>query len=365
MASNKRTSEAAWSEAKKWWRVCVSRNGERRDFYSNTPGRKGKLEAEAKADAWFGEYMSAETTFSKAWADFVAYRKEHASKDSYLKDESIGRLYLVPTIGKKKLSKIVGQDWQDCVLSGFDNGLSKRSCQNIRAVITTFVLHCDMQGIHVTPARHITIPKSAPVGKRKILQPADLKVLFTESTITHYRKEKPCMLIHACRLIVLTGVRRGELCGLQKEDVDGNALFLQRSINKHCDETSGKTDAARRYAALSEYALGVLKEQKQMLKDMGIISPWLFPDERGERLDPNHLYKIWYTYRKQHGIQSSLHELRHTFVSLVKVDMPEALLRSMVGHVESMDTLGIYAHRVDGDITRTAAIIDDVFGRLL
>ena len=58
------------------------------------------------------------------------------------------------------------------------------------------------------------------------------------------------MFIHAWRFIVLTRVRRGELCGLQRQDIDGSTLFLHRSINKHSDQTDDKTEAARHYLRL-------------------------------------------------------------------------------------------------------------------
>ena len=362
---NLRTTEAIWDQSKSMWRCRVKRNGEPRYFYSPTPGTKGKLESERKADAWLADVMSSDMAFDIAWDAFIEYRKAHASKDCFLKEESLGRLYVKPALKKKPLSRIVGQDWQNAVLMGADNDLSRRSCLNIRSTIASFVLHCEMQGITVCPPKRIMIPKSAPVGERHILQPPDLKTLFTSDTISRYGRNIPCHFIHAWRFLVMTGLRRGELCGLQQSDLEGNALFLKRSINAYNDETPGKTDAARRYVALSARALDILDAQKEMLKRRGIISPWLFPDEYGECLEPNHLYRTWRTYRKQHGIKCTLHELRHTFVSLVKVDMPESLIRSMVGHVDSMDTFGVYAHRVDSDIDRAAAIIDDVFSRLI
>ena len=102
-----------------------------------------------------------------------------------------------------------------------------------------------------------------------------------------------------------------------------------------------------------------------MLRRAGIISPWLFPDPEGECTDPKLLYERWDRYRKQHGISATLHELRHTFVSANKADMPLELLKGIVGHSASMDTIGIYGHEIDGEKLRAAGIVDDVFGRLL
>ena len=102
-----------------------------------------------------------------------------------------------------------------------------------------------------------------------------------------------------------------------------------------------------------------------MLRQEGIISPYLFPDKCGERTNPNNLYKSWYIYRKQHNIQASIHEMRHTMISIVKADAPEELLKLAVGHSKSMDTFGVYGHAVDGEMQRLATIIDKAYNRLL
>ena len=47
-----RTNTAAWDEKRKHWRISVQKDGERKNFYSSTPGRAGQREANKKADAW-------------------------------------------------------------------------------------------------------------------------------------------------------------------------------------------------------------------------------------------------------------------------------------------------------------------------
>ena len=104
--------------------------------------------------------------------------------------------------------------------------------------------------------------------------------------------------------------------------------------------------------------------QKELLKRFGIISPWVFPARDGGMVQPNNVYRQWRTYCGQHGINSSIHELRHTMISIVKSDIPETLLKQVVGHSKSMDT-GLYQHVVDGDAERTSTLIDNVFDRIL
>ena len=142
-------------------------------------------------------------------------------------------------------------------------------------------------------------------------------------------------------------------------------LTIKRSINSLNQQTAGKNDNARRSIFLPDIALKILEDQREALIERGIVSPWVFPDEYGECLAPNHMKKLWDTYKKQHGMECTLHELRHTFISMVKSDMPAELVKATVGHSEDMDTFGVYGHAFNDDMKRAANIIDDVFKRTL
>ena len=102
-----------------------------------------------------------------------------------------------------------------------------------------------------------------------------------------------------------------------------------------------------------------------MLKAEGVISPWVFLDESGGVSEPNRVYRLWQTYREQHGIKSSIHELRHTHISLMQDTVPENMLKRMVGHTRNMDTFGVYGHEVDGEAAKAAALVDGVFDGLV
>ena len=76
----------------------------------------------------------------------------------------------------------------------------------------------------------LSIPKNARMGKKKILQPTALKVLFDVDTRLYYGKLVFDEYIYAYRFAVATGVRPGELVGLWYCDIKGNTVNLRRSI---------------------------------------------------------------------------------------------------------------------------------------
>ena len=363
----KRRSEAAWIEARQRWQINVQKDGQRRTFTSSIKGRKGKHDAETKADEWL-ESGTVDMRFPQAWEIYFTYQQQRTGKSNCLKLDQYYRCYLAPNIGNRRLSGVTPIMWQKCIDAGAQKGLSERSCINIRGTIASFVSFAlrsrwDVQRLE---KGDLKIPKSAAPAKPKtVLQPNDIRTLFSEDAYPHYNRMEHAHYIHAWRFMVLTGLRRGELCGLMVSDLQGHKLTIQRSVNSLGELTEGKNANARRTIELGVIAMRVLKDESVYLTCTGIKSKWLFPDKWGERPDPNALYDQWVTYRNHHGITSNLHELRHTFISLNKSDLPMQLLKAVVGHSASMDTYAVYGHEIEGEQHRAAEIIDNVFENIL
>lgn len=364
---NRRNSEAVWSDKTGMWTIRVQVDGQRKQFSTTMKGRKGKHFVEAKADEWL-EKSAEDLLFSEAWQKFLDYTEQHGSVSNWKKHEMMGRIYLLPAIKKKRLSQITPINWQSCIDLGASRGLTRRSCTNIRSSITAFIKFARRSRWDIDRLEEgdLTIPRSAAPQKEKtVLQPDAVRLLFNDPYIIHYNKKKLSPYSYAWQFFVTTGLRRGELCGLRNEDIVGNVLTVSRSLNTLGEITTGKNDNARRTIELSPTAMTVLEHQRQMLKDNGIISPWVFPDQYGGRPDPNKLYDHWRSWCTQHGLKISIHELRHTFISLNRADLPLELMKATVGHSSAMDTFGIYGHDIDGDRTRAAAIVENVFQRIL
>lgn len=368
MATKKTTTaEAIWVESQQRWTIKVQKDGVRKFFSSSVPGRKGKHIAENKADEWL-ESDSTEQTFDQAWKIFIAYHDKNSSRSYRDKFESHGRLYLLPTLGRKRLSAITPIMWQSCLNAAAEHGLSKRSVENLRATIMSFLKFSRKSRWAFDPLfdGDLTIPKTAaPKKEKQVLQPDAIRMLFDDPRIDYKGKLKLSPYSYAWQFIVATGLRRGELCGLKNEDIDGNTVHVRRSINYLSEETTGKNDNARRSFELTSVAMAVLDRQRDMLKECGIISPWVFPDQYGERANPNYLYDSWRTWCRQHDLKLSIHELRHTYISIGKADLPIELMKATVGHSSNMDTYGVYGHEVDGEKHRAAVIMDGVFDRIL
>ncbi len=362
----KRTNTAKWIESRKRWQINVQRDGIRKTFTSSTPGRTGQSEANRKADRWLDDGIAdGKIKVRQASEQYIEHLKITTSKSNWLQHERIFKNHVNPYIGTVRIENLSEQHLQSIIDRAYGKGLAKKTLSNIRACLTAFVKYCRKNKYTTLFPESLTIPRDAKTGEKHILQPDDLKILFSSDKTMFNGKERQDMYIYAYRFHVLTGLRPGELAGLKWEDIKDGTVYLRRSINSYGEVTTGKNQNARRNFSLNIFTSAILEEQKRSLKEREIVSEYVFCDKWGEPVKSSNYYKRWNIYRKYNNILPvSPYELRHTFVSAVK-SLPEGYLKQLVGHSKDMDTYGVYSHEMDGDMKETAAMVQDIFKRIL
>lgn len=359
-----RTNTAKWVESRQRWQINVQKDGVRKTFTSSKPGRTGQREANKKADEWLDDNITKDIKVKDAWQQFLDYRQEVSHVD-YKKVESFGRLYFLPTLGNKKVEKLSEQDLQNILDHAFRHPfdtnkakqLSKKSLKNFMAFEKQFIKYCRKSKWTTLFPEDLRVPAAARSCEKHILQIGDLvKVMNIETTL--YRGERVHdEYINYYRFQILTGLRPGELRGLQWDDIKGDVCTIRRSINNEGIETRGKNENALRSFVLIPMAVKALEDQRKWTGEIKYIFPM-------PRMDT--YYDRWRAYQKANGIepQISLYEMRHTFVSATK-SLPEGQLKQLVGHSKSMDTYGTYSHVLDNDAEETAEAVQNIFDTLL
>jgi integrase len=364
----KRTNTAKWDEKRGHWRIAVQKDGIRKNFYSSTKGRNGQREANAKADAWLDDGIESQLVkVSAAWDMYIDSLKASTSKDHYRKYEGYGRNYILPAIGKKRMTSLSEQDLQDIINTSYKrHGLSFKTLSGLRGCLHQFIKYSRKKRLCALVIDALTIPKAAPKPEKTILQPDQLKKLMTLDRTDLGGKEGQEPFIYAYRFQVLTGLRPGELIGLKREDVKDGILTVRRSITRDGESTAGKNDNARRTFALTPQAEQVLQDQYKMIAEKGIVSPYIFCADNGTPIRQTTYYKHWIRYRDYNHISDTVtpYELRHTFISLSQT-LPTEYVKRMVGHSASMDTYGVYGHAVDGDLIAAADMLSGIFKGIL
>ncbi len=180
-----------------------------------------------------------------------------------------------------------------------------------------------------------------------------LDLLETEST------EYKTMI----RLLLFTGLRRGELLGLEWKDVDFDKCTLQicrTSLylpDKGIFEDETKNVTSNRIIKLSQTAVNDLKayrawqiEQRFKVGDNWTQSNRIFTTEDGKPLHPDTLSRWFSKFIKAHSDKLppiTIHSLRHTNATLqIAGGVPLTTVAKRLGHADTVTTSKIYAHAI-------------------
>lgn len=346
-----------WNEKEQRWTLRVSIDGQKKKFSCSKKGLAGKREVLAKARAFENDSgRTSKLTVNEAWTKFMSSTEKRlgAHSGAYKQYSDLGRLYILPAIGKKRMSQLTKGDYQDILdnatpLDGKREQLSEKYLKNIRATINKFVKYCDEYELGDRFRGELYIPQGHPTIGKDILQPKDIKRVFEGTT-------RDAFYINLYKLLIATGLRPGEGYGLKWSDIKNDQIYINRSISDRGLVTKGKNANAKRIIPISNMIREILDNQKEFVG--GFDSEWIFCNSVGEMSVPHTASKLWQKYRKEQGFDCTLYGLRHTFVSIMKNSVPEQTLKGLIGHSASMTTFETYGHLVDGELKHAAEIMD-------
>lgn len=338
------------------WTYRPSIAGVQKKYVSKKEGKAGYNECIRKAN--LARVDAPKSRLESVWTDYLTERKERLGKrsDGYRKAECFGRLYILPRLKHKRIHEITSQDWQNVLnKSKKINGepLSKKSLMNIRGEITAFCKFAMKAGLIEKMPFDLNVPKTAQYVGKNILQPDDVKLFLNDESDEWW--------FYCWQLQLVTGLRPGEALGLQLNDVRDGLITVRRSINSKNEITQGKNKNAVRTIVQSDLATSIIDNQIKRLSANGIDLPWLFPDKDGFMAKPMTVSDHFKKYSKKFSVSVTQYCLRHTFVSMVQNTLPPGMIKDYIGHSESMDTLGVYGHKVADQDHQTATIITHVF----
>lgn len=366
--ANLRKNEAYWSDKDERWHIYVQANGVRRHFVSTVgvSSRKGKLQAERKADKWLEEQLSDENQKVEVLYDkWIESLKERTQTAYWTQYEGYGRCWIKPAIGSKRMSKLTEADLDRILAAAYQHGLARKTLQNIRSCLSAFLKYARKCKATTLVADDIIIPRNAPVGKKECLTPDEVSTVFTSDETTFRGITRPDFYINLYRFLLFEGLRPGEALGLKWADIDEDGYEIKRAYNAQSEITQGKNDNARRRHSLSAYSRELLDAQKKLLREYGILSPFVFPRKDGTPTKQRAALKAWERYCEHNKINHiSLYELRHTNYSLNKA-MPEAYKKMLFGHSAKFNGDAVYDHEIAGDLEYAAKMNEAAFLKII
>ena len=211
------------------------------------------------------------------------------------------------------------------------------------------------QLIVANPAERVQAPK-ARKPKRRSYDDDQTKILLKNLELLSIEDTKYKVAII---LTIFTGVRLGELMGLEWQDVDfkNGIISINRSSQYLSDmgvfTKTPKTESSIREIAIPEFIISLLEEyklwyeeQKSIYGELWTNSDRLFVQADGKPMHPSSISKWFVRYVSTIGLPViNFHGLRHTNASLlVAQNVDIAVISARLGHAQISTTLDFYVH---------------------
>ena len=197
---------------------------------------------------------------------------------------------------------------------------------------------------------------------------------FTESDVRKVLKAAESDRLEAAWHLALSGLRRGEVCGLTWADVDLEAGELRvRHTRILVDgvviESTPKTAKGERALPLPDSLTRVLKRARTRQAEDRLRLPgdyleggYVVADAGGSPMNPETLGLAWVRLLDRAGVRRlRLHDARHTCGTLMHLrGVPVAVIAAWLGHTDAAFTMRTYVHSQDDALRSAASVLDVV-----
>ncbi len=188
--------------------------------------------------------------------------------------------------------------------------------------------------------------------------------------------EEPIMYRTLYTLILNTGLRRGEACGLEWSDIDleHNIIDINKSSlylpSKGVYDDDTKNTSSHRVLKIPDYAADLLREYKRVqteerlkLGDKWTDSGKVFTAWNGKPIHPSTVTNWFSDFVKRRNLPSvHVHSLRHTNATLMIFNgINIKTVSSRLGHSNVTTTGNIYTHAIKTADERAAESLADIF----
>lgn len=318
---------------------------------------KRGFKTKKEAENWLSNFqLKQAVNFDMNMKDFIdIYMEDCRSRlraNTIEMKEYIINDKIIPYFGKKAVSSITASDvrkWQNELISkGYSDTYLKTINNQLTAIFNFAVNYYDFG---CNPCR-----KAGSMGKSKAPERAFWTVDECEKFLDHVMDKRQTYV--AFKLFFWTGLRKGELLALTREDVDLEAKTVR--VNKSYQKVKGKvvinppkTPKSNRIISLPDFLVVDLKEYIDSLYGL----------EPKDRLFP--MSREHFNNELRRGIKASgvkyitVHGLRHSHAAtLAHMQVMTLEIANRMGHENVETTLNIYEHLYPDSQKKLAEEID-------
>lgn len=309
------------------------------------------------------------------WLENVAVR--HLRENTHTRYAACIDRYLIPGLGKKKLTKLTAKDvrtWLNqlrttcqCCTRRLDARRNQprccaigQCCRKLLSPLTLAYIHSVLKSALEHAVREEEIPRNVARNVRTgTPRPRRFEPLTADEARQFLTVVRGHRLYALFELALHTGLRKGELLGLRWEDLDldlGTVAIrrtLQRTTASGLTTLPTKTRASERRIALATRCLHSLQlhreQQQRELEAAGTSwqrSGQVFTTVQGGPIDPTNLSRAFATLLRKAGLRRiRFHDLRHSTATLLLEQGVElVVIKELLGHAHIGVTASVYAH---------------------
>ncbi|NHN33501.1 site-specific integrase [Paenibacillus agricola] len=312
-------------------------------------GFKTKKEAEKACAEMITEFergnlssASSKITLAKFMAEFLENTiKNEVGKNTYMTQRGQVNNHIIPQLGHIKLQKLTPMDIQKFYSNLMGEGISPGTIQNIGNILGK-TLRAAQEWGYVTK-------NVASVVKRPSYRPSASKPWNQEEMDTFLDKTRNSRF-HAAYVIALTtGMRIGEICALNWDDVDLKSGIIQ--VNKtvvYADKVLFIKDSTKnglsRNINIPNFVVGYLKKYKleQKPNSLNLVVPGV----KNEIVYNSAFRKTFKGDIIAAGVpEIKPHDMRHAHATtLLQSGENIKVVQERLGHTNVTTTLSTYSH---------------------
>ncbi len=350
-----RDEGALWEDKKrKRWTTWVLLDGKRYTGHAKTKdlARLKLLDLQLKAHQGLlnGKPQPGTVTVEQVVRDYVDYRTKEGKigPSTAQRYEELIKGKIVPAFGSLPVVELTREHVRELYPKEYETTTPASVLKLHNLLSASLKEAIEKKIISVNVCSKALRPK-VETEEEQHFQDNEVEKLFTYAKQTNHRDTN--LVIVGIR----TGLRSGELLGLQWADVDlkKRTLTVRHSLqNFGPARTLGKTKNRKlRTVPLSIEAFSALKAQQELLLCEGHPRPWVFPDAKGNTADRHSLFRRFQALCDDAEVPVlKVHSMRHTFAStLLGAGVALTTVSRLMGHSSIVVTANTYGHLAKDD----------------
>lgn len=339
-------------------------SGKNRVRRTKTVTYKRKRELDKMYDAFKAECkrdQQSDETVEEMVDAFIDSRKLLGAKATTIKGYEKCRDRLSAALKKRNASEVTPYLIDRFVSQSADKYAPKTMRNTISVLSASYDRAIQLGMLTENPCSKVTLPKNK---KKDVDIFSDSDVATFISALENERLDYKV----GYKLALYCGLRRSEILGLREEHINIPFRAVTVSETRHLVGTDDvvqdtKTATSHRTLALPE---SLVRDIDVLIKEHHAFeydhTDYLIQDGFGQPMNPSTFSNRIYRIEADNGLPHvSLHDLRHTFASMLNnAHIDIARISRELGHSSINTTLGIYTHVFNGATESSRGIADTI-----